>query len=109
MNHPDVTNTLCQDFRTHLETFFHYLKLAPPYHSVEKAIAQLKATLSAMPAEQRNQLGSNPDHQWALYTQMFVEAGLPLKHRGIIAGLVRSQQISGIPQEYSGWLNTYLS
>lgn len=104
-----MIHTLCQDFRTHLETFFHHVQLAPPYHSVEKAIAHLKATLAAMPAEQRDQLSSHPDYQWALYKQMFVEAGLHLKHRGIIAGMIRRQQMSGIPKEYGGWVETYLT
>ena len=46
----DLVLTLREEFRSHLETFYSRLKLAPPYESVEKAI-RVADDGSARPAE----------------------------------------------------------
>ncbi|MBM4134293.1 MAG: hypothetical protein FJ245_11035 [Nitrospira sp.] len=99
---------LRDEFRGHLEQFYAMLKLAPPYHSVEKAIAHLTASLKAMAPEDRALVAANPARRWAQYKVAFVESGLSQKHRGIIAGLARSGQ-TGLPAEYQAFLDVYLS
>lgn len=96
------------EFRRHLEVFYAKLKLAPPYHSVEKAIAHLTATLKALPPEERAKIAMDPSLQWAQYRAAFVESGLNQKHRGIIAGLVRSGDVD-LPGEYKPLLDSFLS
>lgn len=73
---PDLVQLLRDDFRHHLETFYARLKLAPPYHSVEKAITHLTALLKAMPPEERARVAADPGQQWALFRRAFVESGL---------------------------------
>jgi hypothetical protein len=102
------TQALKDEFRRHLEIFYSGLKLAPPYHSVEKALAQLAAGLKAMTQEERAALAAEPAKKWAQYRTAFAESGLSQKHRGIIAGLVRSGK-TGLPAEYQPFLDLYLS
>nr|MBI3614852.1 hypothetical protein [Nitrospirota bacterium] len=102
------TQAIRNEFRGHLEQFYAMLKLAPPYHSVEKAIAHLTASLKAMAPEERASLASEPALKWAQYKTAFVESGLNQKHRGIIAGLARSGK-TGLPAEYQAFLDAYLS
>lgn len=100
--------TLRNEFRRHLEVFYAKLKLAPPYHSVEKAITHLTAALKAMTPEERARIAADQSLQWAQYRAAFVESGLVLKHRGIIAGLVRSGKVD-LPGEYDPLLESFLS
>ncbi len=100
---------LKDEFRRHLEVFYAKLKLAPPYHSVEKAITHLTATLKAMTPEERANVASDPALQWAQYRAAFVESGLSQKHRGIIAGLAKSGQANALPPEYKQLLEAFLS
>lgn len=101
------TQAIRDEFRQHLEQFYAQLKLAPPYHSVEKAIAHLTVSLKAMAPEERARLASDPALKWAQYKTAFVESGLSQKHRGIIAGLARSGK-TGLPAEHQAFLDAYL-
>jgi hypothetical protein len=100
---------LCDDFRRHLEKFYATLQLAPPYHSVEKAIGHLTSTLSAMALEEQEEIRRDPARQWALYCAAFVESGLSKKHRGIIAELVRSGRVEALPPPYKSFLEAVTS
>lgn len=113
MNKPsgttDQIKILAEDFRRHLEVFYARLKLAPPYDSVEKAIKSLTTAMAAMPVEQRTRVLADPTVTWTQYRQAFVDSGLSLKHRGIILGLIRSNQTAELPIEYAAFLETYTS
>ena len=98
---------LAEDFRRHLEIFYAQLKLAPPYDSVEKAIKSLTTALTAMPAEERMRVIADPALIWIQYRQAFVDSGLSLKHRGIVLGLIRSNQTAALPAEYTALLDAY--
>lgn len=102
------TQAIRDEFRGHLEQFYAQLKLAPPYHSVEKAVAHLTASLKAMVPEERARLAADQALKWAQYKTAFVESGLSQKHRGIIAGLARTGK-TGLPAEYQALLDVYLS
>ncbi|HKW85700.1 MAG TPA: hypothetical protein VJM82_01375 [Nitrospiraceae bacterium] len=106
---PDAIQVLRDNFRGHLEVFYARLKLAPPYHSVEKAIVHLTATLNVLTPEDRQRIAADPSRQWALYRQAFVESGLSQKHRGIIAGLIRSRQTGDLSSEYEPFLDAFRS
>jgi len=106
---PDPAQQLRDEFRTHLETFYAGLKLAPPYHSVEKAIAQLTASLNTMAPEERTKLAADPAGRWVQYRKAFVDSGLHQKHRGIIAGLAKSGQTGGLSKEYDQFLSLFTS
>lgn len=103
----DVTDELRKDFRERLELFYAQLQLAPPYDSVEKAVGVLVVRLKAMPAEDRRALAADPSRRWAIYREAFIASGLNRKHRGIIAGLIRSGRAAGLPREYGAFLDTY--
>ncbi len=105
----DPVQTLREEFRRHLEVFYARLKLAPPYHSVEKAIAQLTAALKAMTPEEQARLVSDSDGRWTEYRKAFAESGLSQKHRGIIAGLAKSGQTGDLPKEYDHFLSLFIS
>lgn len=100
---------LREEFRRHLETFYAQLQLTPPYHSVEKAIGSLSDALKTMSPEDRARLLEDDALRWTQYQKAFVESGLSLKHRGIIAGLVRDGRAAEMPVEYQGWLDTFRS
>jgi len=103
----DPVQALRDDFRRHLEVFYAGLKLAPPYHSVEKAIAALTGNLKAMTSDDRARVVEDPGRRWTEYRKAFVESGLHRKHHGIVVGLIRSKQTTGLPPEYSAWLEVY--
>lgn len=92
-----------------MEVFYARLKLAPPYHSVEKAILQLTTVLKAMTPEERSRLASDPAGRWLAYRKAFAESGLNQKHRGIIAGLAKSGQTGDLPKEYEHFLSAFRS
>ncbi len=104
---PEPIPSLRDDFRRTLELFYAGLKLAPPYHSVERAVAHLAAALAALPPEERARVAAEPARRWVFYRRAFVESGLSQKHRGIIAGLVRAKQTGGLPPEYQPLLDVY--
>lgn len=112
MTHPaasDPVQALREEFRHHLEVFYSGLKLAPPYHSVEKAVAQLTADLKTLPPEEQARLVSDPAGRWTAYRKAFSESGLNQKHRGIIAGLARSRQTLSLAPEYDHFLSLFIS
>lgn len=104
----DAIAILREDFRRRLETFYARLQLAPPYDSVEKAIGSLSDALKAMPPETRARMLDDQTLQWAQYRKAFVESGLHLKHRGIIAGLLRAGRGAELPAEYQAFLDPFL-
>ena len=105
---PDPVQFLRDTFRRHLETFYASVKLAPPYHSVEKAITELTRALHALPIEERRRVARDPEAQWLHFAQAFVTSGLNQKHRGILAGLARRREDLILPVEYASFLDTFL-
>ena len=106
----DSPDTLLRDeFRRHLQLFYSRLKLAPPYHSVEKALALLTTMLKTIPAAELQQLVADPPLRWAYYRKAFVESGLSQKHRGIIAGLARDRRALELPEEFDTLLDLYVT
>lgn len=103
----DPVQALCEEFRRHLDRFYAALQLAPPYHSVEQAVARLTAALRAMPSEERMRLLSDAEARWTRYRTAFVESGLHRKHRGIIAGLAKTGRTGGLPEEYDRLLSLF--
>ncbi|MBX3236270.1 MAG: hypothetical protein KF814_08970 [Nitrospiraceae bacterium] len=100
---------LRDEFRERLEVFYRGLKLAPPYDSVEKALARLTAKLKSLSPEDLQRLSSDSTLRWVEYRAAFVESGLSQKHRGIIAGLARSRQNLDLPSDFDQLLEIYLS
>ena len=100
----DPIQVLRSEFRRHLELFYGRLQLAPPYHSVEKAITHLTAALNALPHDERARVAADPSLQWAHFTRAFADSGLSQKHRGIIAGLAKSGPRADLPDEYQQFL-----
>lgn len=108
--HPkDNIKLLRQDYRHHLEQFYAALNLAPPYHSIEKAITHLSASLKTKTADEQARIATDESLKWALYRVAFVESGLNKKHRGIIAGLARSPNSPTLPKEYQHFLEPFIS
>ncbi len=105
----DPIPQLRDEFRRHLEAFYAKLKLAPPYHSVEKAVLQLATTLKALPPAERDRIAVDPELRWARYAEAFTAAGLNQKHRGIIVGLARSRQTLDLPREYDRFLDAFMT
>jgi hypothetical protein len=105
----DPLQMLREEFRHHLEIFYARLKLAPPYHSVEKAIVQLTTALKAMTQEELAYLAGDSASRWDQYRKAFAESGLNQKHRGIIAGLATSGQTGNLPKEYDHFLSLFTS
>lgn len=103
----DPIQWLRDDFRHQLEVFYARLKLAPPYHSLEKAILTLVSEVKAMTPEARARVVADPSLTWREYNKAFVRSELHLKHRGIISGLIRSNQVTNLPAEHDAFLNAY--
>ncbi len=99
--------SLRDEFREHLDVFYSRLKLAAPYDTVEKALGSLTTRLNALPPEELQNLSTDAAQRWVHFRQAFVESGLSLKHRGIIAGLARSRQTLNLPPEFDHLLNLY--
>ena len=110
MGTPTSPEILLRDeFRRHLQVFYSRLKLAPPYHSVEKALLLLAAMVNALPPEEQHRLANEPAGRWTHYQKAFVESGLCQKHRGIIAGLARDRNALDLPKEFDHLLDLYLT
>jgi hypothetical protein len=105
----DPIHGLREEFRSHLETFYAGLKLAPPYESVEKAIRTLTTALHALPREEQARVAHDPALKWHQFRQAFETSGLSKKHRGIIAGLARNRTSLNLPTEYDQFLNLFTS
>ena len=91
---PDPIQVLRQEFRMHLENFYAYLNLAPPYHRIEKAIHHLSYTLRTKPETFQQSLLQDGSKKWALFQEIFLTSGLSRKHRGIITQLAGSSSLS---------------
>lgn len=113
MTHPSGGETdiraLRDEFRSHLETFYSRLKLAPPYDSVEKAIRALTTAVHTLPKAEQARLAHESDLKWAQFRRAFETSGLAKKHRGIIAGLARDRQGLDLPPEYDQFLTLFTS
>lgn len=83
--------TLQEDFRKELETFYAALQLAPPYHSIEKAIFTLSTAVAQQSEADQHRLVTFPSERLRVYRQAFLESGLHKKHRGIIRGLLTNK------------------
>jgi len=97
------------DFRYHLEQFYASLNLAPPYHSLEKAIRLLSIEGERKTPEELEHLNEDSILKWKFYDEIFGESGLPQKHRGIIRGLIKSDQTLSLPAPYRIFLNAFQS
>ena len=100
------TTAIVAEFRSHLEVFYASLNLAPPYDSVEKALAHLRRTLNALGVDQHAQLIADAGVRWKYFTASFADSGLAHKHRGIIAGLIRAGRTQ-LPEQYQPWLDLF--
>jgi len=105
----DLTRQLREEFRSHLETFYAQLKLAPPYESVEKAIRALVTALHALPQQERQRIANDAALKWRQFRQAFDRSGLSKKHRGIIAGLAKNRSSVNLPPEYDHFLSLFTS
>lgn len=81
---------LRQEFRGHLQEFYTHLNLAPPYHSIEKAVQHFSNTLRTRPEEFCQGLLQDTSKKWAVFQEIFLASGLQKKHRGIIEQLAHS-------------------
>jgi hypothetical protein len=106
---PDIIQTLREEFRFHLETFYGQLRLAPPYESVEKAIRLLTTTLHALPKAQQARIAADAALKWEQFRQAFETSGLSKKHRGIIAKVARDHSSLTLPPEYEQFLKLFQS
>jgi hypothetical protein len=104
---PDPIQSLKDEFRRHLETFYARLQLAPPYESVEKALRTLTTAVHALPKEGQSHIMSDPVARWEQFRLAFETSGLARKHRGIIAGLARNRSSLDLPAEYDHFLNLF--
>ena len=90
---------LVAEFRQNLESFYQRLGLAPPYHSVERALSCLATRFQQHTPEEQRQITTDPTSKWKLFQEAVIESGLNRKHRGIIAGILRSQNPNTIPED----------
>jgi hypothetical protein len=104
---PDVTEALRKEFRSHLETFYAQLKLAPPYESVEKAVRALITAVHALPKAEQARIAENTALKWEQFRQAFESSGLSRKHRGIIAGLAKNRARLNLPTDYDRFLSLF--
>lgn len=103
----DPIQVLRQEFRGHLEQFYAHLYLAPPYHSIEKAVQQLSNTLRSKPEQYRQGLLHNATNKWALFQEIFSASGLQKKHRGIIHQLAISSTYKVTSSESLRFLSNF--
>ena len=103
----DPIHVLRNEFRGHLEQFYAHLNLAPPYHSIEKAVQNLSNTLRTKPEEFRQGLLQDSTNKWAFFQEIFSTSGLQKKHRGIIQQLVLSRFYSVSDSESLQFLRNF--
>ena len=102
-------HTVLSEFRQNLEAFYAALKLAPPYDSVEKTIRYLSDLFETKTAEEQAQLLDDDSLRGKLHVQAFIDSGLHKKHRGIIAGLARTDAIDQFPESLRYLLEPFRS
>ena len=99
---------LREEFRHHLEQFYASLNLAPPYHSLEKAIRLLSILGTRKTPKELERLVEDSNLKWNFFDEIFLESGLGQKHRGIIQGILESNQASSVPAPYRNFLKAFL-
>ena len=104
---PDAFQSLKEEFRGRLETFYAGLKLAPPYESVEKAVRTLTTMVHGLPIEEQTRIMADPVLRWRQFQRAFEASGLARKHHGIIAGLARNRTAVALPAEYDHFLDLF--
>jgi len=104
---PDSIYRLRQEFRGHLGEFYTHLNLAPPYHSIEKAVQHLSNTLRTKPEEFRQELLHDASKKWAVFQEIFLASGLQKKHRGIIQHLALASSYSVASSESLRFLRNF--
>ena len=103
----DPVQQLREDYRIHLQTFYTQLNLAPPYHSIEKAVQHLANTLRTKPETFLQALMEHPQEKWSLYEKIFEASGLSRKHRGIITQLALARTLSSSNEEALRFLRVF--
>jgi hypothetical protein len=103
----DSITRLRQEFRVHLGEFYTHLNLAPPYHSIEKAVQHLSNTLRTKPEEFHQELLHDASKKWAVFQEIFLASGLQKKHRGIIQHLALSSSYSAVSSESLRFLRNF--
>ena len=103
----DCASLLKQAFRESLEKFYAALQLAPPYHSIEKAITLLSVTLQSKTGEELQAMYATPLLRRKIFQQAFVESGLTNKHRGIILACLQSKDHAGLQDEQKMFLAAF--
>ena len=98
---------LREEYRVHLQTFYTQLNLAPPYHSIEKAVQHLANTLRTKPETFLRTLLENPQEKWSLYEKVFEASGLSRKHRGIITQLALTPSLCSSNEESLRFLRVF--
>ncbi len=86
----DASKSLRQEFRLSLQEFYGRLNLAPPYHSIEKAVQHLANTLQTKPPHFQELLLRDTTTKWELFEKIFSASGLSRKHRGILTNLAQN-------------------
>lgn len=103
----DSISRLRQEFRGHLEEFYTHLNLAPPYHSIEKAVQHFSNTLRTKPEEFSQGLLQDESKKWAVFQEIFLASGLQKKHRGIIEQLALSHSFLADSPESRRFLENF--
>jgi len=103
----DTIHILRQEYRAHLERFYACLNLAPPYHSIEKAVQHLSNTLRTKPERFCQILLEDPQKKWPLFEEIFQASGLSRKHRGIIVQLAQDHSFSSSSEESLRFLSAF--
>ena len=93
-----LAQSIVKDFRQDLEGFYRQLQLAPPYDSVEKALNYLSNLVKTKTPDEQQQIVQDQAQKWRLYQEAIIQSGLNRKHRGIITGILRSQQLTDFPE-----------
>lgn len=98
--HPEPNvQSIREEFRAHLETLYSHLHLAPPYHSIEKAIQLLANTLRTKPTHFHQSLKTDANFKWDFFREMYTASGLHRKHRGIISNFMKTQSSPHMPDD----------
>ena len=96
------------ELREHLETFYSSLGLAPPYHSIEKALTTFGSEFKSKTAQDQQHIHLDEPLKQYMYLHAFIESGLCKKHRGIIAGLLKSSTPPTLGKEYQYLLALFM-
>ena len=84
----ELRSRLEADFRQRVTLLYRCLQITLPYHTVEKAVLDLRDTLKALQEPVLRATASDPASLDALFTQAFIDSGLAKKNRGIISKLL---------------------